>query len=257
VEISFFLFGQILIYSFSLILAIGALIGLQGVVNAAVIEGNDTRIYLKNANYILLGSLIGGRAAYAGINWAFFKNHLAEIPQIWLGGLSWPGALGGGLLTIALIALLQGWHFGALCDANLPLLTAMTISIWLGCWVAGTAYGPKVDIWWGVPAVDIGGQMALRWPLQLLGAMLTTLLSWITTMLWGKIRAPGLRFSFTLAGISLIQLMLIGLRVDPGPHWYDRRLEFWAALGFFIFSATIAMAIYIKTYTHSSNLEKL
>jgi len=235
----------------------GALIGLHGVVNATVIEGNDTRIYLNNAITILLGSLIGARVIYTGIHWAFFKNHLIEIPQIWLGGLSWPGALGGGLLTIALIALLKGWHFGALCDANLPLLTAMTISIWLGCWVAGTAYGPKTDLWWGVPTGDIQGQMVLRWPVQLLGALLTTLLSWTTSLLWRQLRAPGVKFSFTLAGISLIQLGLIGLRVDPAPQWHNTRLEFWAALGFCTLSAIITIAIYLKTYQQSSNLEKL
>jgi len=257
VEIAFSLFSQIPIYSFSLILAIGALIGLHGVVNGAYNEGFDTQSYLYSGMYILLGSLVGGRAAYIGVNWEYFQNHFVEIPQVWLGGLAWPGALGGGLLTLVLIAVVRGWHFGALCDVFLPLLTAMTISIWLGCWVSGIAYGTKVDAWWGIPTQDIRGDMSIRWPVQPLGALLTVGISWGISTLWPQVRTPGLRFTMTLAGISLVQYTLSSLRVDPGPLLYGVRLDSWSALVFFILSTFIAIFIYTKAYTHLPDLEKL
>ncbi len=164
---------------------------------------------------------------------------------------------GGGLLTLVLIAVVRGWHFGTLCDVFIPLLTAMTISIWLGCWVSGIAYGTKVDAWWGLPTQDIRGDMSIRWPVQPLGALLTVGISWGISTLWPQVRTPGLRFSMTLAGISLVQLPLSSLRVDPGPLWYGARLDSWSALVFFILSTFIAIFIYTKAYTHLPDSEKL
>ncbi|MEN8173006.1 MAG: prolipoprotein diacylglyceryl transferase family protein [Chloroflexota bacterium] len=256
-ETTSLLLGQIRIYNFSLILAVGALIGLHGVVHTAEIEGHEPRTYLNQALGILVGSLIGARLIYVAVHGAYFKEHLTEIPQLWLGGLSWTGALAGGLITTAIIALIRGWDSRSFFDTNTSLLVAMTISIWLGCWAAGTAYGPKTDLWWGVPAGDIQGQINLRWPVQLVGALLTTLLSWITSVLWKPLRSPGLKFGFTLSGISLIQITLVALRVDPAPRWGNARLDFWAALGFFILAALTTLIIYLKTYRAAAELESL
>ncbi|MBE9523756.1 MAG: prolipoprotein diacylglyceryl transferase [Chloroflexi bacterium] len=256
VDIAFSLFNQIPIHSFSLILGIGVLIGLHGVINEALVEGNDTNLYLNFTLLILLGSLLGGRAAYIGLHWAYFQQHLDEILRFWLGGLGWVGALGGGIITLTIIALLRGRHFGDMCDTILPLLTAMTISIWLGCWVAGTAYGPKVDAWWGIPVQDMRGDVSIRWPLQPLGALLTVGISWGISAFWSKLHTPGLRFALTLAGISLMQLGLSALRVDPGPFWNGARLDLWAALVFFTSSTLIAIMIYMKAYTHLLISEK-
>ena len=55
--------------------------------------------------WVLLGALVGARAAFVAANWLYFRSHLLEAPQVWLGGLFWPGALVGALFVLALLRL--------------------------------------------------------------------------------------------------------------------------------------------------------
>ena len=255
-EITFSLFNQIPIYSFSIILAIGALIGIHGVVRRALVMGEDVHTYLNLSILILVGSLVGGRTVFVGAHWEYFQDYFVEIPQVWLGGLAWPGAFAGGLLVLTLFALLRRRNIWALGDAIMPLLTAMTISAWLGCWVSGSAYGPKVDSWWGMPMRDMWGEISIRWPLQPLGAFLTVGIAWSLNSLKPRIHTEGLLFTLTFAGISLSLLGLTVLRVDPGPSLYGARLDYWTALVFAVSSLFTALMIYIKASARQPSLEK-
>lgn len=196
----------------------------------------------------LLGSLLGGRAAFVGLNWPYFQTRILEIPQIWLGGFVWPGALGGALLSLTLIAALTRQPLGTLADGLLPLVASVSVSIWLGCWIDGIAYGPQVDAWWGVPARDEWGEIAYRWPLQPLGALLTLAVFWFLEVFkqrpWFNI--PGRVFSLGVGGLSLILFSLSFLRVDPAPFWRGQRLETWTALGFITLAGIALLTTFIR-----------
>ena len=232
-------------YAFSLILALGATLGLLWVAwrapDKAVLE------YLDAGLMALLGGMLGGRGVFVAENWVYYQSHLLEIFAVHRGGFSWSGALAGGLLALVLFAAINHSSLGLLADAMLPLLATLTISGWVGCWLAGCAYGPRTDRWWGFPVMNEWGQTALRWPTQLLGAMLTLalfwLLDWSRTYLevHGRSPRPGV---FAILGVLLLSLEMFALsylRVDPSHMWNSFRLEAWAALG----SAALAALVLV------------
>ena len=220
---------------FSVLLALGAVFGLTWVVYESPPSARNTS--LNAGILVLFAALVGGRAAYAVVNWEYFQNHLIEIHQVWLGGLAWPGALAGGILGIFIVAWISKISVGELADRLLPLLASLSVAVWLGCWLTGCAYGPEIEL--GLPAKDEWGDWKKRLPLQLMGAVLTV------ALFWGIERfrhrkddfPPGLAASLGLGCLSLILVGASILRVDPYPIYNGLRMETWAGLIFLVISA--------------------
>lgn len=257
--------------SFSFWLGLGALVGLGWAALQAPPTAALGRAWAGTA--ALAGALIGGRAVYVAAHWAYFggaaglPGHLAEIPQVWLGGLSGAGALSGGLLAVGLAALLTRQSGPALADALLPLLAGVSVAAWLGCWGAGVAYGPAVNAWYALPAPDEWGQSAPRLPLQPLAALLTVAAAWLAESLagwsdrrqarisadllarpgWAARRSatqtPGLRAGLALLGLGLIWLLAAALRADPIPLWRERPLDAWFGLGLALLAGLFTAAL--------------
>jgi phosphatidylglycerol:prolipoprotein diacylglycerol transferase len=153
--------------------------------------------------------------------------------QFYLGGLSWPGALAGGLFALAIFAALNRLSPAPLADNLLPLLATLSTGAWLGCWLTGCAYGITSDAWWSLPSPDEWGVIANRWPVQIWGAMLViSLVALLDRLALPARLKPGYRALLGLLGISLIQLGLTFLRGDPGLTWFGLRLEAWGALAY-------------------------
>ena len=217
--------------NFSLLVALGSVLGLAWI----VLECSDGE-YSRRVNIgigVLVGALVGARAAYVGANWEYFQGHLVEAFQPWLGGLSWPGALAGGFLAFLLVAWTMGISLGYLADDLLPLLLTLSVAVWLGCWLEGCAYGAETSV--GLPTLDEWGLWKRRFPVQLLGAVLTITLFWGIERLQHRWQHwhPGLAASLGCAGLSLILLGTSALRADPYPLYAGVRLETWAAMIFF------------------------
>lgn len=229
---------------FSLLLALAAVLGLAWVVYESPARLRD--ISLNAGILALFTALIGGRSAYVILNWEYFQEHLIEIPQVWLGGLGWPGALAGAILGTFIAAWILRISVGVLADRLLPLLASLSVAIWLGCWLTGCAYGPESD--WGLPAKDEWGIWKRRLPLQLIGAILTVAFFWgIKHFRHRKANLPpGLAASLGLGMLSLILLGASILRTDPYPLYYGLRLETWAALIFLIISVLSGVCAIIQ-----------
>ena len=219
---------------FSLLLALAAVLGLAWITA-------DSPPHLRSASVnaaamVLLAALIGGRAAYVAPNWEYFQDHLIEIPQVWLGGLAWPGALAGAIFGVLIAARGSEIPVAALADRLLPLLASLSVAVWLGCWMTGCAYGPESG--WGFPAKDEWGIWKNRIPLQLIGAILTVTSFWSIERFrqHHKNLPPGLAAS---VGFGLLCLILLGasiLRADPYPVYSGLRLETWAAIALLVIS---------------------
>ena len=209
-------------------------------------SAEDRVLYLDAGLWALLGALIGGRLAFVLTNFSYFQLNTAEIPLIYLGGFSWPGALLGGLFAIAITAVIYQRPFGALADAMLPLLGTLAVSAWLGCWLDGCAYGQTTDAWWGLPAKDEWGIISTRAPIQLFGALLSA--SLIGILIWGAARrvSRGVATYLSILGLSAITLLLSFFRVDPSQRWQGLRFDSWAAITLLGLSGLLLLVAFVK-----------
>lgn len=206
--------------------------------------------------WVLLGGLIGSRLVYVAVSWLYYQDHILESLQFYRGGLSWPGALAGGLVALAVFAALNHIPLAGLADDMIPLLAALSVGGWLGCLVAGCAYGVASDVWWSLPSPDEWGVVANRWPIQIWGALLTVGLLALLEGLAGAVKLkPGYRALLSLLGLSLILLAASILRADPALSWNGLRLEAWAALGYGLL-AVIGLVGY-PYYQSRAKFEKL
>ena len=238
------LFGSISVTIFSILLALGSVLALLWVSLDA--PGKEMRIRVNAAVGALGGALIGARIAYVSMSWEYFQEHVAEIFQLWLGGLSWPGALAGALLAVGIIALLRGIPLSRLMDNLLPIPAILAVTTWLGCWLTGCGYGPVADF--GLPSQDEWGIWQRRIPVQLIAAILTVILFWGIEAYRRQRKGltTGLAACLGLGGLSLVLLLASFLRVDAYPQYHAIRLETWAALTFLGISILAGILVTIR-----------
>jgi prolipoprotein diacylglyceryltransferase len=230
VTVAFTLPGGVPVYTFSLLIGIGAVLGLFLATQEAVFE--DKLAVGIAGNWTLVGALAGGRISYVLYQWEYYRDHLLEASQIWMGGISWVGALAGGGLALFITAKVMHRSFGLFADSMVPFATVLSVSTWLGCWVSGWSYGVETDAWWGLPAWDEWGTLGNRVPVQLLGAGLTIGLYVFLYRIKPSLVSHGQFASLALLGLGLILFCLSYLRADFVLVWNGLRLDAWAALGY-------------------------
>ena len=218
------------VYLFSLLLGFGAALGLLWV--GLQSPGRDEALKAVNAGLVaLFGGLLVGRLAYVATHWHYFQSQRGEIPQIFLGGLAWPGALAGGVLAVIIYAALTSQSAGRLLDALLPLLGMVVFSTWLACWLEGCAYGPTAQSWWALPARNEWGEIARRVPVQLIGAVSVLLTLLLADRFRERMPLSGQVGMLALCALAAQLFGLSFLRADSAPSWQGLHLESWAALG--------------------------
>jgi prolipoprotein diacylglyceryltransferase len=215
---------------YSVFVAIGIGLGLFQVCSSAPEFLLEKR--LRAAILVLLGVLVGARMGFIVFHRAYYAAHLLEIPQVWLGGLSWAGGAIGGLFTLVGVARLRGIRLGNLADDLAPLIAPLAVCTWLGAWMAGSGYGPVLSdgSWWGIPAADIAGKVVNRWPVQPAAAFsLLAAFALLERFVPRKGRSG--RY-FCLVGLILsFHLLLFSFLVaDPAPLWRGLRQDTWSAL---------------------------
>lgn len=194
---------------------------------------------LRAAILVLLGVLLGARLGFIAFHPTYYAAYLLEIPQIWQGGLSWAGAVAGGLITLVGIARLRRIPLGNLADDLAPLIAPLAVCAWLGTGLAGSGYGPALldGSWWGIPTADIAGKVANRWPVQPAAALsLLAAFALLERFVPRKSRSGQY---FCLAGliVSLNLFLFSFLVADPVPVWRGLRQDTWLALALALFFA--------------------
>jgi phosphatidylglycerol:prolipoprotein diacylglycerol transferase len=230
---------------FALAVGFGSTLGCWQIAQKAP-SGQSWRL-VNGAILTLLGCLIGARLAYVGFHILYFSGYPLEALELWLGGLSWPGAFAGALLSILILAWL--WHMpvAKLADSLAPLFPPLAIGVWLGCWQAGIAYGAAAATgsWWAIPALDETGTFSLREPLQLLAA-LSILIFFV--FLENNIKLfyrAGQLTAITSLGLSINLLLFSRFRVDPVPVWNGLRTDILAGSLFVLLSLLMCILAFI------------
>mgnify|MGYP005849541303 FL=1 len=217
---------------FALLVGLGASLGMWQVHLSA--PPWHRRVYLNAGLLALLGALLGARLFSVAFYWGYYREHVWEIFQLWRGGLSWVGALAGGVLATWLVSRSTRISWKLFADHLSPLLLPLGVMTWLGCWQTGCAYGPLAADWGlpGIATLDETGQLLPRVPLQpLAAACLALLLGWVESRR-KAFRCPGMRASAFGMAFSLHLLLFTAFRADPAPRWFSLRPETWAALVF-------------------------
>ncbi len=194
------------------------------------------KVFLLSAGLLVLAfSLAGGRVGFVLRNLAYFKNNLADIPQLWLGGLSWPGALLGAAISVLFVHWIWKESPGEVADSLLPLFCLVLLTIWMTGWGGGIGYGPETEAWFGIRVQDQFGLISHRWPLPILGAVFSTL--WILGVFFFPLKRTiwdGFRMLVSIAGAAGINLVISVFRVDPAPRWMGLRWESWFSVLFLL-----------------------
>lgn len=245
VDTAVIIFGRMPLITFSIMIGVGVGVGLLWSVWPAASHPGMARLRLDAGSLSLAGALVGGRSGIILLNWHYYQENIGEIPQVWLGGFAWSGALIGALIGAAGAAQIYRSPVGEVADGLLPLFTSVTVSAWLASWMTGHAYGAAVDSWWGVPALDEWGEITLRWPTQLAGAFSVLGVHWSVEQLRArrKISTPGLGASLELAGLGITLLALSPFRADPGMRWNALRMDQWFSFGV-LFLSILFMALF-------------
>ena len=153
---------------------------------------------------LALGVLAGGRALVVFRHeWSFYRDHLALVPAVWLGGLATHGLIIGGFAGVAIFCAVRKRPFRPIFDA-----LAIPAAFILGCgrignFIDGQIVGSLTTLPWGVQFPEAEG---IRHPVVLYDGLKNLL---IIPILWMVQRrgVPQGRLA------SLFVLLYAGLRI--------------------------------------------
>ncbi|MEK6629194.1 MAG: prolipoprotein diacylglyceryl transferase [Acidobacteriota bacterium] len=149
------------------------------------------------------GVLAGGRALVVFYEWTFYRDHLALIPAVWIGGMATHGLILGGLTGVVLFCLLERKPFLTMIDA-LAIPAALILGVGrLGNFIDGQIVGSVTDVPWAVKFPDAEG---FRHPVVLYDGLKNLLI--IPVLIWARRRGvpPGglaARFMFLYAFLRI------------------------------------------------------
>lgn len=212
-------FGSRPFYTYTLLLDLGLLVAAAGLTREGNRRGWSPVEVLEVLVWALAPGVLAGRAAYA----ATLGVPLWQLTP-WGEGLSFPAALAGGALGLAILAILRGRSYWQLVGAVLPGLALGQALGWLGAAAHGVSAGAAMPtaVWWAPHLRDLYGTELPRFPVQYLAA-LASLATWAAM---ARLRlsdagraacyAVGVGGSLALLGrhVAQWQPLLVGLSLD-------------------------------------------
>lgn len=102
-----------------------------------------------------IGGILGARLYYVIFEWEYYSHHLAEIPQIWHGGLAIYGGLIGGIIGAYFTCRRNGLNFLKLLDlAGMSFLIGQGIGRW-GNYANQEAFGTNTEGFLGMSSSKV------------------------------------------------------------------------------------------------------
>lgn len=161
--------GTVTVYSFGLFLALGLLFGTYQVWKYGRLFSLPEEKLLDGTLIVVLSGLVGARLLYVASNPTAFAEDPWSAAAFWRGGLSFWGALIGGMVAIRIIASRFHWPAGNLFDLAAPAVALGSFFGYIGALLNGSAYGAQTDFVWGI---KIPGLEGMRHPTQVIEALL-------------------------------------------------------------------------------------
>ena len=168
--------------------------------------------------YIILGIIVGGRLGYVFIyNPLYYLENLIEIPMIWIGGMSFHGAVIGVILATYIFSKKNNQNIFYYLD-----LVALTspIGIFLGRianFINSELYGRETDIIWSVKFIQVDSLN--RHPSQIYEAIFEGIVLFVLLNLFYKklSKKDGLISSLFIIFYSIFRFLIEFTR-EPDAH---------------------------------------
>ncbi|MGQ0603821.1 MAG: prolipoprotein diacylglyceryl transferase [Anaerolineales bacterium] len=220
--------GPFTLYTYSLLLNLGLALGLAWLYLRAPADRRARWLDIGIA--AVIGGLIGARLLYVLVNASYFATNPLEAVMIWRGGLAWPGAVFGALLTGGFWARRSGEPLGPIVDTLSLPLALLGLLTWGGCLAAGCAYGIEVQPgqlpqWMVSTAPDLYGLQVTRWPTQAAGVLWSVVVLGLTFSQRNARWPEGARGVYAVSQIALGAFFISFLRGDPMPFVNGFRLD--------------------------------
>lgn len=144
-EIAFTL-GPIQVHWYGIIIASAVLLGAVVGTLEARRRGEDPEQGWSMLLLVIITAVIGARLYHVIHEWNYYSQHLAQIPQIWTGGIGIPGAVIGGAAGIWWYTRGAKLNTARWLDIFAPALLLGQAIGRLGNFVNQELYGPPVQV---------------------------------------------------------------------------------------------------------------
>jgi len=186
--------------------------------------------------YVLLGGIFGARVYYAIFNWAYFSNHLSDIPKLWTGGLSIHGAILGGFLAGFCYLKIKKLNLWMYADVTTFGLCIGQIFGRLGNFFNSEAFGAPTNLPWKlfIPLIDRPEgyeNFAYFHPTFLYEMILNTFIVSFLFMMMKKTptKKYGQVFFAYLILYSVGRIFIEKIRLDSVFNFYGYPIAIWAS----------------------------
>jgi phosphatidylglycerol:prolipoprotein diacylglycerol transferase len=143
--------GPLAIHWYGIIIALAVLAGALLASREARRRGEDPERGWSMLLLVIVLAIIGARLYHVVHEWGHYSQNLAEIPQVWRGGLGIPGVIAGGALGVYLYTRQAGLNVARWLDIGAPALLLGQVIGRLGNFVNQELYGPPTTLPWGIP----------------------------------------------------------------------------------------------------------
>jgi phosphatidylglycerol:prolipoprotein diacylglycerol transferase len=240
-----FEYGPLTVYSYGFFVALGYFTAIYLGLYLGKKNGFDTHKAMECCFYLVVASLVGGRALYVIKYWRDFSGNWQEIFMFWHGGSIFFGGLIAGMVVAIWyirkhrIPLWKGFDIAA-------VVIALGVSIGrIGCFLEGCCYGTITQVPWAVTFPSLAGP---RHPTQIYSSLYTFLIFLILWFLWSRRKRDGETF---ITGMFLYAICrFLEEFVRAGSRYGMLTLSQFIAVGFFIAAA----GLFIYRRAHAGQL---
>ena len=149
-----FKIGNVTLYSYGFMIALGFFLGIVLAMREARRLGENPEKIMDLSFYILVAAIIGSRLFYVVTAWSSFADNPLEIIKIWKGGLVFYGGFIGAVATAVIYMRLHRLPIWKSADILAPSLALGQTLGRLGCFLAGCCYGRSSNVAWSVTFTD-------------------------------------------------------------------------------------------------------
>jgi phosphatidylglycerol:prolipoprotein diacylglycerol transferase len=224
------------IYWYGVMMALACLAGMAHWAVLGRRHGRDAAHASDLVLWIVLGGIVGARAAYVAANFGEYRDDPAALFRLDRGGLIYYGGVAGGALAVAVLARVRREPLLRLGDFVITALPLGHAFGRVGCFLNHCCFGREAGPPWGVAPFGVA-----ELPVPLYEAAANLLLYGVLLWQWRRheARRPGRVLALYLLAYPPVRFFLEFLRGDPRQMWGRFTAAQALSLGLFAVGAVL------------------